>query len=33
LKAHSTHTISVTENATNVSMMLFTDHRFCITPP
>ena len=25
--------MSVTQNATNVSIMLLTDQRFCITPP
>ncbi len=33
LNAHRHHTMSVTQNATNVSIMLFTDQRFCITPP
>ena len=33
LNAHRTQTINVTQNATNVSIMLFTDQRFCITPP
>ena len=33
LKAHSPHAISVRQKATNVSIMLLTDQRFCITPP
>src|SRR5437764_7321924 len=33
LKPHSTHTISTTQNAANVSIMLLIDQRFCITPP
>src|SRR5580700_4865453 len=33
LNAHRHQTISVTQNATNVSIMLFTDQRFCMTPP
>src|SRR5437763_16576126 len=33
LKPHSTQTTSTTENATNVSIMLLIDQRFCITPP
>ena len=27
------HTMSVTQNATNVSIIAFTDQRFCMTPP
>src|SRR6266550_7818991 len=33
LNAHRHQAMSVRENATNVSIMLFTDQRFCITPP
>jgi len=33
LKAHRHQAISVRQKATNVSIMLFTDQRFCITPP
>src|ERR1700761_8457286 len=33
LNAHSTHATNTSENATNVSIMLLTDQRFCITPP
>ena len=33
LNAHRHQTTSVTQNATKVSIMLFTDQRFCITPP
>src|SRR5712671_360283 len=33
LNAHSTHATKTSENATNVSIMLLTDQRFCITPP
>src|SRR5205085_1419534 len=33
LKPHNTQTTSTTENATNVSIMLLIDQRFCITPP
>ncbi len=33
LNAHRHQTISVTQNATNVSIMLLTDQRFCMTPP
>src|ERR1700759_3272715 len=33
LNAHSTHATSTSENAANVSIMLLTDQRFCITPP
>src|SRR6267378_6294603 len=33
LKPHSTHATRTTEKATNVSIMLLTDQRFCITPP
>ncbi len=33
LNAHRHHTISVTQNATNVSIIAFTDQRFCMTPP
>src|SRR5947209_7210826 len=33
LNAHRHHAISVRQKATNVSIMLFTDQRFCITPP
>ena len=33
LNAHRHQTISVTQNATNVSIMALTDQRFCMTPP
>ena len=33
LKAHSTQATSTSAKATKVSIMLFTDQRFCITPP
>jgi hypothetical protein len=33
LNAQSTHTTSTTAKAANASIMLLTDHRFCITPP
>ena len=33
LKPHTTHTNSTTEKVANVSIMLLTDQRFCITPP
>src|ERR1700712_2956536 len=33
LNAHSTHATNTSENATNVSIMLLTDQRFCMTPP
>src|SRR5271157_878253 len=33
LNAHKHHTISVTQNAMNTSIMLLTDQRFCMTPP
>src|SRR5262249_8966529 len=32
LNAHRHHAISTRQNATNVSIMLFTDQRFCMTP-
>ena len=32
-KPHSTQPINTSPNAANVSIMLFTDQRFCITPP
>ena len=31
--AYKTQTIRTSANATNASIMLFTDQRFCITPP
>ena len=33
LKPKSTQTIRTTAKAENASIMLFTDHRFCMTPP
>src|SRR3954447_21152534 len=33
LNAHSTHATSTSQKATKVSIMLFTDQRFCMTPP
>ncbi len=33
LKAHRHHATSTRQNATNVSIMLLTDQRFCMTPP
>src|SRR3984893_9512078 len=33
LKAHRPQATSTRQNATNVSIMLLTDQRFCITPP
>src|SRR6476661_8029730 len=33
LNAHNTQATRTSENATNVSIMLLTDQRFCITPP
>src|SRR5437870_2475214 len=33
LNAHRDHAMSTRQKATNVSIMLFTDQRFCITPP
>src|SRR3984957_18527689 len=33
LNAHRTQATNTSENATNVSIMLFTDQRFCMTPP
>ena len=33
LNAHRHQATSTSENATNVSIMLFTDQRFCMTPP
>src|SRR5262245_20780529 len=33
LNAHRHQAISVRQEATNVSIMLLTDQRFCITPP
>ena len=32
-KPQSTQTIRTTAKAVNASIMLFTDHRFCMTPP
>src|SRR5471032_687557 len=33
LNAHRHQATSTSENATNVSIMLLTDQRFCMTPP
>ncbi len=33
LNANSTQTMSTRAKATNASIIEFTDHRFCITPP
>ena len=33
LKPYSTQTISTAAKPENASIMLFTDQRFCITPP
>src|SRR3977135_68086 len=33
LKAHRHHATKTSAKATKVSIMLFTDQRFCITPP
>src|ERR1035441_10732285 len=33
LNAHRHHATSTRQNATNVSIMLLTDQRFCMTPP